>query len=410
MKLYFELKKLDEKKGTIRAIISDHSIKAIISTSIKIDIKEWKDGKPKQTAKNSNINASLIKYQAAFSKYISNTTGADEIPTLSRAKQFIKANVKTANTTRGQKSLVELLELHRAAQRGKLKEGALKPYTTLINHLNDFNSKLQFADINQIMCDKFALFLTEKSKHVAGAKDLQNPSINKMIVTLKAFCNWAYQNKYTSSIDWKEIKRVKEIDQRIITLTLDEFYTYANFDFTNAPKLDKQRDVFCFATYTGLRFEDLKQINEDNIKKSGKDVYLHINTDKTLKELQLKLVEQAKNILVKYGNKLPIVSNQKTNEYIKEGVKRAGINRKETVIVQHLSKVTTVNKYIHQLISIHDARKTFVTLSLENGMSISEVMKMSTHRDYRSFSRYVELESKKISDKLQSVFALRKVV
>jgi hypothetical protein len=68
------------------------------------------------------------------------------------------------------------------------------------------------------MCDKIALYLSEKSKHIKGPTSLQNLTINKMIVTLKAFCKWVLKNKHTSATNWLEIKRVKEIEQRIITL------------------------------------------------------------------------------------------------------------------------------------------------------------------------------------------------
>ena len=408
MKLYFELKKLDAKIGTIRAIIIDHGTKAIISTSIKIELKEWLNGKPKQTAKNANINLALGKYVSAFDKYMSDALAVDELPTLSKAHLFVKANVKNSNAARGQKNIAELLELFKEAQKGKLKAGALKPYTTLVNHLNDFNPRLQLSDIDTIFIDKFTLFLSTKSKHVKNATNLQNPTINKMIVTLKAFCKWAVENKHTSNTAWQAIKRVKDIDQRIIALTSNEFKLYANFDFGKNEKLARQRDVFAFGVYTGLRFEDLVNI-ASHIKVSGKDYYIHLNTDKTQNELKMKLVQQAKDILIKYDNKLPTISNQKTNEYIKEGVKLCGIDRIETIVKQHLNKVTYPKKPVHELISIHDARKTFITLSLESGLSVSEIMTMSTHKDFRSLSRYISLERERINSKLQCVFALEKV-
>lgn len=409
MNIYFELKKISDKEGTIRAIVTESSKKAIISLGIKTPLNNWHKGKPKQLTKNANLNMTLNKYVKAFDQYITNTQLADELGSINKAKDYIKANVNSLNKERGKKDLNHILELFKTANEGKLTEGALKPYTTLINHLNDYKTNLQFSDFDEVFIDKFSLFLSKKSKHVAGATNLQNPTINKMIVTLKAFCKWAYKNKHTSATAWKEIKQVKEIDQRIITLTLDEFNTYANFDFSKSPKLGRQRDVFCFATYTGLRFEDLKQVSKNNIKKSAGEYYVHINTDKTSHELKIKLVQQAVEILKNYDFELPFITNQKTNEYIKEGLKKAKINRSETVIIQYLNKHETINRPLHELVSIHDARKTFVTLSLQAGMSISEVMAVSTHKDYRSFSRYVQLEAQRINNKLQSVFALSKV-
>ena len=45
----------------------------------------------------------------------------------------------------------------------------------------------------------------------------------------------------------------------------------------------------------------------------------------------------------------------------------------------------------HELISAHTARKTFITVSLELGMTAEEVMKVSGHNTYKSFKRYVNV-------------------
>lgn len=408
MKLYYELKKVNEKKGSIRVIIGDKANKAIISTGIKTDLTNWSNGKPKAIGKNANLNLNLSRYKTAFDKYIANKQITNELTSLTECKDYITTHVKTLNVERGKKDLNSLLELFKKESEGKLTEGALKPYQTLINHLNDFNSNVQFADFNQKFIDKFSLYLSQKSKHIKKAKDLQNPTVNKMIVTLKALCKWAYENKHTSATEWQKIKQIKEIEQRIITLTSTELQQYSKFHF-KYKSYAQQRDVFCFACYTGLRFEDLKKVNSNNIKQVGNEYYLHINTDKTLHEIKIKLVKQAVAILHKYDFKLPLISNQKTNAYIKDGLELAGIDRMETVVIQHLNKHKTINKPLYELVSIHDARKTFVTLALEAGMSISEVMAVSTHKDYRSFSRYVQLEAQRVNNKLQSVFALKKV-
>lgn len=408
MTQYFELKKVNEKEGTIRVILSDKGKKEIISTGLKTPLTNWSNGKLKQTGKNADLNLKLSRYKKSYEQYLTNKQLADELTSLTECKDYITKHVKTVNVERGKKDLNSLLELFKKESEGKLTEGALKPYTTLINHLHDYNSNVQFADFNQKFIDKFSLYLSTKSKHIKGAKNLQNPTINKLVVTLKAFCKWAHKNRHTSATEWKEIKQVKEIDQRIITLTSAELNKYANFNL-KFKSYSQQRDVFCFACYTGLRFEDLKKVHVNNIKQVGNEYYLHVNTDKTLHEIKIKLVKQAVAILHKYDFQLPLISNQKTNDYIKDGLELAGIDRLEAVIVQHLNKHKVIHKPLYELVSIHDARKTFVTLALEGGMSISEVMAVSTHKDYRSFSRYVQLEAQRVNNKLQSVFALKKV-
>lgn len=402
MNLYFELKKLNPKTGTIRAILIDHGKKKVISTGEKIEIKDWAIGKPKAISKNSNINILLNRYTKAFDDYMSKVKLAEELPTTEKAYEYVTTNVKRANSEYGTKDIPKLIEQFILEKKGIMKDGALKPYATLSKHLIDFNSNIQFSDFDEDFSERFSKFLSNKSAEVKGSKDLQNPTINKMIVTLKAFCKWAFKKRLTSSTGWLEIKKVKELDQRIITLKANELNTYYHFNFGNKEHLESAKDVFCFASFLGLRYNDLMQVKPENIK----DGYLHINTNKNNKELKIKIVPSAMAILLKYNNQLPLdISNQKLNVNIKAGVKLAGIDRKETVINQKLSAITNKQKFVHELISIHDARKTFVTICLESGLSISEVMQMSTHASYAVFARYVNMDKAKVDQKLESVFA-----
>ena len=401
MKLYFELKKLDDKIGTIRAVLIQQGKKAIVATGEKIAIKDWATGKPKAIGKNSGINQQLRKYITAFDEYMSKVKLADEIPSLDKAREYVKGHVNSVNTNFGQKDFFTLIERFRTEKEGLMREGALKPYKTLSLHLTDFSPNVQFSDFSEDFAERFSKFLATKSKHVTDAKDLQNPTINKMLVTLKVFCKWAYKKKLTSATEWMNIKKVEEINQRIISLTSAELVKYHTFDFGDKTNLERARDIFCFASFLGLRYNDLLQVVPKNIKGDK----LHINTNKTNTELKLKIIPKAKAILEKYNYQLPLdISNQKLNKNIKDGVRLAGIDRQEDVVTQYLKKQGTVQKYVHQLISIHDARKTFITLCLEKGLSIPEVMQMSTHKSFGAFERYINIEKEKVDQKLEAVF------
>lgn len=417
MNLYYELKKLDAKQGTIRVILIQSGKKMKIATGQKIDIKDWGVGYPKIIGRNSNINLAIDKYKTAFNKYITNKNLANELPSLSTCKVFITSEVKNISTERGKKDIWELIEEYKELHTGIRKHGSLQPFTTLSNHLKDFNSKLQFSDIDGDWVLLFAKFLSTKSKFkrkpveqvgiekvkkVRASKDCQNPTINKMLVTLKIFCKWAFNKKHTSSTGWLEIKRIKEEDQTIITLEKHELIKYFNYDFGDKENLAKGRDIFCFATFCGLRYNDLLDLNKSSVKRGSLDLI----TNKTGDDLNIKLIPEALEILKKYNYVLPLdIAGQTLNKNIKAGVKKAGINRKVNVIYQYLSKKSKIQKYIYQMISIHDARKTFVTLCIDTGLSIPEVMKMSTHDSYSSFTRYMNKSKGKGDEKLPDVFS-----
>ena len=208
MKLYFEYKsdrkkeivkndgtrkEVPAKQGIIRAILIERGKKVVISTGHKIEDNDWSNGRPKPIAKNANINLYLNKYLTAFDNYMTGIKLANDLPSLSKAADYIKSSVRGLNVERGTKDIPSLILKFKEEKKGFLREGALKPFTTLSNHLMDYNSNIQFADFDEGFANKFSKFLSEKSKHIENAVDLQNPTINKMLVTLKVFCKWAYK-------------------------------------------------------------------------------------------------------------------------------------------------------------------------------------------------------------------------
>ncbi len=93
--------------------------------------------------------------------------------------------------------------------------------------------------------------------------------------------------------------------------------------------LEKIKDVFLFQCFIGLRFSDV-----ENLKKSDvKDNHIVITVIKTTKTLIIDLNSHSKSILDKYANEdinnnkaLPTITNQKTNDYLKELIELVGID------------------------------------------------------------------------------------
>jgi hypothetical protein len=85
------------------------------------------------------------------------------------------------------------------------------------------------------------------------------------------------------------------------------------------------RDVFCFSCATSLRYSDLVQLRRDHIRHGA----IHKTAEKTSQRLKIRLNVMASAILAKYKDlkkPLPVISNQKTNQYLKELCALAEIN------------------------------------------------------------------------------------
>ena len=80
---------------------------------------------------------------------------------------------------------------------------------------------------------------------------------------------------------------------------------------------------------------------------------------------------------------LPVMSNQKMNEYLKEIADRCEINKKMT---------------------FHTARHTFATtVTLTNGVPIETVSKMLGHKTLRTTQQYAKILDQKVSEDMKKL-------
>lgn len=130
-----------------------------------------------------------------------------------------------------------------------------------------------------------------------------------------------------------------------------------------------------------------------NLKRENiKEETIEFITIKTKDQLSVPIIFYARQILVKYGNKLPrVMSNQKMNDYLKELGKVAGLSHQvQKVKFLGVKRIDTcVPKF--ELLSTHTARITFVTLSLEKGMRPEEVMRLTGHKNIKTLMKYVKI-------------------
>ena len=153
-------------------------------------------------------------------------------------------------------------------------------------------------------------------------------------------------------------------------------------------RLEHIRDVFLFCCYTGLAFADIEKLKPSEIR-IGIDgnKWIFTNRQKTDTLSRVPLLPVAIDILEKYqdhpacanSNKvLPVISNQKYNEYLKEIAGICGINKKMTT---------------------HTARHTFATtVTLCNGVPMESVSKMLGHKNLKTTQHYAKVLDKKLSD------------
>ena len=165
-------------------------------------------------------------------------------------------------------------------------------------------------------------------------------------------------------------------------LTDEEILSIANKDF-GLKRLELVRDIFIFACFTGLAYIDVANLTPDHIVTMGDKQWIMTQRQKTSVSTNVLLLDIPKSIIEKYGEQtyrdgklFPILSNQKTNSYLKEIADLCGIKKNLT---------------------FHMARHTFASqMTLSEGVSIESVSKMLGHSQIKTTQVYAETSPERV--------------
>jgi integrase len=276
-----------------------------------------------------------------------------------------------------------------------LKLNAFKKYGTTKNHLLDFqakNYKLTFEKVNKQFGEDMVYFLFTK-------KNMLNNSIAKIIVNTKVFIRWAIDKGYTQNQNLLTYK-IKYDATDIIYLTEQELMKLFNMDFAKK-SLAEARDVYCFQSFTGQRYSDIKNLRWHDLKNTndGWEWHLYQRKGNKSKKIVIPISSNAFEILKKYPcyDKefnplvLPVRCDQKMNENIKEICRLAEFNEPMTLVKYSGKKRIEITKKKWEFVSTHCARRTFVTLCLQKKMRPEVVMSITGHEDYKVMKRYLQI-------------------
>ncbi|WP_018964930.1 site-specific integrase [Porphyromonas gulae] len=171
-------------------------------------------------------------------------------------------------------------------------------------------------------------------------------------------------------------------------LTDEEILKIANKQL-ELQRLELVRDIFIFSCFTGLAYIDVANLTPDHIVTIGDKQWIMTQRQKTSVSTNVLLLDIPKSIIAKYGDQtyregklFPMLSNQKTNAYLKEIADICGIKKNLT---------------------FHLARHTFATMSLSKGVPIESVSKMLGHTNIKTTQIYARITNKKIEHDMEQL-------
>ena len=397
MKHGYFLKKPNLKKDTLilfQCYFNDEKKQFKYSTGEFIKPSEWnfEQGVPhtKGKARNSEattILAQLMRYTSVFETTESLCIKMNESFTSQVLKNAFDNEFKKVYQKLDFFSVYDLYTSEKINQKA-WKLSTIKRHKNIKNHLIEFEKKkkykLTLSTINKKFYNEFLKYCYNDLKHYSN-------TVSRNVGLFKSFMLWAYNEKHTYNNEFQAFEKPKTVITEEVALTLEQVTEIFNLEIENK-KYEKVRDVFVFQCLTGMRFGEMKAINENVISENA--ILLKEEKDATKEYREIPLFEITKYILKKYNYKLPLIANQKQNLYIKELLKTAEFNN-ETEFTKNteFTRVQGVNvtKFVmplHDRISTHTARRTFITIMKNKGIADKTIMSITGHRDLKTFNNY----------------------
>lgn len=368
--------------------------KFVYSTGEKISPINWnfEENRPKlkgsiRDSNSGSIKTQLDRYSNKFNELEGLFTKINEDFTSKALKEAFDTEFKKANKKANLFFDAYDRFTEEKIKRKEWKTSTIKRYSNIKNHLKNFQKQKKFAlTFNKIN----NRFYTEFTDYCYRVCNHNTNTFSRNMGLFKTFMFWALKEKYTYNNSFVEFKKPERVVTKEIALTLDQ--VKAIFEFTPDLKyLERVKDVFVFQCLTGLRFGELKLINERTIIGNTLIIKEEKNVNKEPREIPLFSITNY--ILKKYNYNLPLLSNQKHNKYIKDVFEAAEFTFDVEYSRTKNKEQETIIKPFNKRISTHTARRTFVTIMKKKGIADKTIMNMTGHKDLKTFNTYYKVDN-----------------
>lgn len=389
----------------IRMRVNFASKRIEFTTGYRIDSAKW--DADKQRVKNGcsnklkqsapEINASLLEYYTEIQSIFKRFEVEDVMPTPKQIKEAFNALHKPMSEEPKPKKEALPCDFFQVfddfvedcGRQNDWTNSTYEKFAAVKNHLMNFREGLTFEFFDERGLNDYISYLRD-------VKEMRNTTIGKQLSFLKWFLRWAFKKGVHQNNAYDSYKpKFKSTQKKIIFLTWDELNRLREFKIpSNKQALERVRDVFLFQCFTGLRYSDVFNLRRSDIKGD----HIEVTTVKTSDSLIIELNNHSKAILDKYKDVafeddkvLPVITNQKMNDYLKELAEMAGIDEpiRQTYYKgnERIDEITP--KYA--LLGTHAGRRTFICNALALGIPPQVVMKWTGHSDYKAMKPYIDI-------------------
>ncbi|MDV3927782.1 recombinase [Elizabethkingia anophelis] len=382
----FYAKKVKNNSGisTIYLRITVSGKRTEISTGQTIKTSQWgiKSGKVTSNTPNAKQLNSLLEgiRSKLFECYSALFNSGKEITCESLRNKYLGVEEKKL-------TIIEVFKGHNLKMKeliGKeFSKGTWERYETSLRHTEAFMKwKFNITDID--IREINPGFIADYEFYLRTVRNCSNNSAVKYLKNFQKIINICLSNEWLSKNPFVSHKsKIDTVDVRFLT-ELD-LMRIRSRKFVSE-RLRIVRDIFVFCCFTGLAYIDVKNLTRQKmIRGIDGGLWLKIKRTKTKVEASIPILPEAQEIINRYEDHpkcinedtiLPVPSNQKINEYLKE--------------IGALCEIDFD-------ITFHTARHTFATtVTLNNGVPLETVSKMLGHTNIRMTQHYAKIQDKKI--------------
>ena len=269
----------------------------------------------------------------------------------------------------------------RIDNRRDITDGTLRHHKVVLSAIGEFGRIFLFDDLTARNIRALDDWL-----RVKGIKETTVYNYHKIIKSyVHEAIRYGMMDEGDNPYKLIRVKRGKAAER--VTLTVDELDRLKTADIPDR-KVSRVRDLFVFQCVTGLSYADMATLD---MGRSATDIgggrmLINGRRVKTGEDYTVVLLPSAVEILDRYDWRLPIISNQKYNDYLKLATHYAGIRK---------------------TLTSHCGRHTFATIAINNGVPVEVVSRILGHTSIKTTQIYAKVLSESVRrgfDKLSGLF------
>lgn len=317
-----------------------------ISTGQRAETAQWnkKAQRCRGSARfqgNAALNALLDRIQDALNALDSESRLAGHgAPTKEQAVGAVRRATGRESAELAGQTLMGFFRGQVAAkerQPGTWSPGRIRQYRALLRHLETFQDlhyPLSWNNLNARFRDDFTEYSFSDCSHA-------NNTLVKHVNLMKALLSDAVQHGHISQEKREAFARLwrqaKEDVPQLTYLTREELEAVRALE-TDPGGMSLARDLAIAQAFTGLRFSDLVRLTEKAFSvemdpQAGEEIEVfQLSQAKTKTLVKVPLHPYVREVAERHGGKMPRLSHQKFNAYLKEVCKLAGVAAPVTIV------------------------------------------------------------------------------